>query len=102
MSNTTSLPKNKIKVLLLEGVEHVKGKRPEKGVEIFNSLLATPTLSPTVRASALYNRALAFSAMNEDDKAMADLQKCLLLPGLPDNVQTAAKARMARMKKRAE
>ena len=38
--------------LLLEGVEHVKGKRPEKGVEIFNSLLATPTLSVLVALGA--------------------------------------------------
>ena len=88
--------------LLLEGVENSKAKRPEKAIEIFNSLLTTPTLSPTVRASALYNRALAYSAMDEDDKAMADLQKVLTLPGCPDNVQTAAKTRVARMKKRAE
>ncbi len=87
---------------LLEGVEHAKAKRTEKALEIFNSLLATSTLSPSVRASALYNRALAFSAMDEDDKAMADLQKVLTLPGLPDNVQSAARTRIARMKKRAE
>jgi tetratricopeptide (TPR) repeat protein len=88
--------------LLLEGVEHAKGKRPEKALEVFNSLLATTTLSSAVRASALYNRALAYSAMDEDDKAMADLQKVLALPGCPDNVQTAAKTRIARMKKKAE
>lgn len=87
---------------LLEGVEHAKAKRPEKAIEIFNALLAMPTLSFTVRASALYNRALAFSAMDDDEKALADLQKVLSLPGLPDNVQTAARARMARVKKRAE
>ena len=88
--------------LLLEGVEHVKAKRPEKALEVFNSLLATPTLSATVRASALYNRALAYSALDEDDKAMADLQKVLTLPGCPENVLTAAKTRSARVKKRAE
>jgi tetratricopeptide (TPR) repeat protein len=88
--------------LLLEGVEHAKAKRPEKALEIFNSLLATPTLNATVRASALYNRALAHSALDDDDKALADLQKVLTLPGLPDNVQTAARARLARLKKRAE
>lgn len=88
--------------LLLQGVEHVKAKRPEKAVEIFNSLLATPTLGTTVRASALYNRALAYSALDEDDKAMDDLKKVLALPGCPDNVLTAAKTRMARVKKRAE
>ena len=88
--------------LLHEGVEHSKAKRSEKAIEIFNSLLATPTLSPTVRASALYNRALAYSALDQDDKALADLEKILSLPGCPDNVQTAARTRMARVKKRAE
>ena len=88
--------------LLLEGVEHAKAKRPEKALEIFSSLLASPTLNATVRASALYNRALAYSALDDDDKAMADLQKVLTLPGLPDNVQTATRARIARVKKRAE
>jgi tetratricopeptide (TPR) repeat protein len=87
---------------LLEGVEHAKGKRPEKALAIFNSLLTTTTISPTVRASALYNRALAYSAMNDDDKALADLEKVLTLPGLPGNVQSAARTRMARLKKRAE
>ena len=88
--------------LLLEGVEHAKAKRPEKALEIFNSLLTTPTLSASVRASALYNRALAYSALDQDDKAMADLQKVLTLPGCPENVLTAAKTRIARVKKRAE
>ena len=88
--------------LLLEGVEHSKAKRPEKAIEIFDSLLTTTTLSPAVRASALYNRALAYSAMDEGDKALVDLQKVITLPGCPDNVMTAAKTRMARLKKRAE
>lgn len=88
--------------LLLEGVEQAKAKRPEKALEIFNSLLTTPTLSATVRASALYNRSMAYSAMNEDEKALADLQKVLTLPGLPDNVQSAARTRVARLKKRSE
>jgi hypothetical protein len=88
--------------LLLEGVEHTKAKRPEKALEVFNSLLATPTLSTSVRASALYNRSMAYSAMDDDEKALADLQKVLTLPGLPDNVQSAARTRLARLKKRTE
>src|SRR5690349_2338513 len=87
---------------LLEGVEHVKAKRPEKALDIFNSLLATPAVSTTVRASALYNRALADCALDDDEKAIDDLKKGLALPGCPDNVLTAAKTRMARVKKRAE
>ena len=40
--------------------------------------------------------------MDDDDKAMADLQKVLTLPGLPENVQSAARSQIARVKKRAE
>ena len=35
--------------LLLEGVEHAKAKRPEKALEIYNSLLATPTRASVSR-----------------------------------------------------
>lgn len=88
--------------LLLEGVEHAKAKRPEKALEIYNSLLAGTTISPSVRASALYNRSMAYSAMNDDDKAAADLKKVVTLAGAPDNILSAAKTRLARLKKRAE
>ncbi len=88
--------------LLLEGVEHAKAKRPEKALEIYNTLLASTTISASVRGSALYNRSMAYSAMDDDDKAAADLQKVLTLAGVPDNIQSAAKSRLARLKKRAE
>ena len=88
--------------LLLEGIEHAKAKRPEKALEIYNSLLATPTLGATVKASTLYNRSMVYSALGDDEKAQTDLQKVLTLPGLPENIQTAAKQRLARLKKRAE
>lgn len=87
---------------LLEGVEHAKAKRPEKALEIYNSLLAGTTISPSVRASALYNRSMAYSALHNDDKAVADLQKVLTLAGAPVKILNAAKSRLARLKKRAE
>ena len=88
--------------LLLEAVEHAKAKRPEKAIEIYNGLLTSTSTNATVRARALFNRALAHSAMDDDEKALADLQKVLTLPGLPENVQSAARAQIARVKKRGE
>lgn len=88
--------------LLLEGIEHAKGKRPEKAIEIYNALLAVGSTAPSVKARALFNRALAHSSLDDDAQALADLQKLLAMPGLSENVQSAARAQVARVKKRAE
>lgn len=95
-------PGSRYESRLLEGVEHAKAKRPEKAIEIYNSILSSSKLNPTVKARSLFNRALAYSSMDDDEKALADLQKVLTLPGLPENVQSAARAQIARVKKRGE
>ena len=86
---------------LLQGMHYAKTKQPEKAIQIYDSLLTTSSLTPTVRARTLFNRALAYSSMSDDERALADLQKALALPGLPENVQSAARAQVARIKKRA-
>ena len=88
--------------LLRQGLEHAKAKRPEKAIEIYNSLLTASSTSAAVRARALFNRALAYSSMKDDEKALADLKQVLAMPTLPDNVQSAARAQVARIKKRSE
>lgn len=86
--------------LLLQGLEHAKAKRPEKAIEIYNQLLSSGVTSDTTRARALFNRALAYSALDQDDKAVADLEKVLALPNLPENVQSAARTQLARVRRR--
>ena len=86
---------------LLKALELAKAGKPEKAIEIYNALLAKST-SGTVKARALFNRALAHSAMKNDDQALKDLQEVLVSPNLPENVQTAARAQLARVRKRAE
>lgn len=86
---------------LLRGVELAKGGKPEKAIEIYNTLLAK-TSSDTVRARALFNRALAHSAMKNDELAIKDLQEVLTSSNLPENVQSAARSQLARVRKRAE
>jgi pentatricopeptide repeat protein len=86
--------------MLLQGVEHAKAKRPEKAIAIYNELIENKGTSPQVRGRALFNRSLAYSAMKEDDKALADLQEVLKIPHLPENVMTAARERVTRLRNR--
>lgn len=53
-----------------------------------------------ILAMALYNRALAYSAVREDQKAADDLSKVLSMPGLPDNIKVAASQRRERIRRR--
>ena len=87
---------------LLQAMEHAKAKRPEQALAIYNTLLKESKTRPEVRARALFNRALAHSSLDQDDKAVADLEKLLATPNIPENVQTAAKSQLLRVRKRGE
>src|SRR4051812_5175009 len=82
---------------LLQGLELAKSGEPQKAIELYNQLLDSQSVSDIVRARALFNRALAHSALKHDEEAAADLQKVLSLPGLPENVQSAARTQLARV-----
>ena len=88
--------------MLLQGIEHAKAGRPEKALSIYNSLLESSSTGSVTRARAYFNRALAYSALNDDAKAVTDLQAVLAIVGLPENVQSAATAQLARVKRRSE
>ncbi len=55
-----------------------------------------------VRAMATYNRALAYSAIHETEKAANDLDAVLAMPGISKRVETAALRRRERVRHRAE
>ena len=84
---------------LLKGMDLAKAGQPEKAIDIYNALMAKTT-SDTIRARALFNRALAHSAMKNDELAIKDLQEVLAGAHLPENVQAAARSQMARVRKR--
>jgi tetratricopeptide (TPR) repeat protein len=88
--------------LLLKAIEHAKAKRPAQAMAIYNQLIESDSTSANVRAKALFNRALAHSSLKDDPSAIADLEKVLAMPGLPDNVQSAARAQLLRVRKRSE
>ncbi|HEX5105286.1 MAG TPA: tetratricopeptide repeat protein [Pirellulaceae bacterium] len=87
--------------LLNQAMDHAKCKRPEKALEIYDSLLKSPALSGSLRARVLYNRGLTHSALRNEEQALTDIQEVLKLPDVPDNVQAAAKERLVRLRKRA-
>ena len=79
-----------------------KAKQPEKALEIYNKLLSNSGTNDTTRARALFNRALAYSSLNQDEQALVDLNAVLELPNLPENVQSAARTQLARVRRRSE
>lgn len=86
--------------MLLAGLAHAKADRPDEALKIYNKLLENTGTSPTTRARTLYNRAIAYSALKDDAKALADLEEVLKMRDVPDNVQTAARDRLARVRRR--
>jgi hypothetical protein len=88
--------------LLKKGLDHAHAKQPEKAISIYDSLLSTKSTSPTVRARALFNRSLAHSALKNDDKAIADLEEVVKMPTAPENVLTAARTQLTRVRNRVQ
>jgi tetratricopeptide (TPR) repeat protein len=86
--------------LLQKGLAHAKSKRPQEAIAIYNRLIDAHDTSAATRASALFNRALAHSSLDDDDQALVDLERLLGLPDLPDNVQSAARSQLARVRRR--
>jgi tetratricopeptide (TPR) repeat protein len=84
------------------GMDHAHANRPEKAIDVYDSLLNCKTTSPTVRARALFNRALAYSSLKDDTKAIADLEQVLAMPAAPENVVTAARNQLIRVRNRIE
>ena len=86
--------------LLQQGLAHAKAKRPQDAIAVYDRLIDSRATSAATRARALFNRALAHSSQDDDAKALADLERVLALPDLPDNVQSAARTQMARVRRR--
>ena len=78
-------------------------RRDYKGaIADYSAAIESPEIPPDVKAMAIYNRALAYSAIHQDDKAADDLKTVLATPDLPDNIRTAAQQRRERIRRRGE
>jgi tetratricopeptide (TPR) repeat protein len=66
----------------------------------YTAAIKTSGIPNDVLGMALYNRALAYSAVDENEKAAEDLSKVLNMPGLPENIKVAASQRQERIRRR--
>ena len=87
---------------LRQGMDHAHAKRPAQAIAIYDSLVNSKGTTPTVRARALFNRALAHSALKADQKAIADLEEVVSMSGTPENVLTAARNQLVRVRNRVQ
>ena len=69
-------------------------------VSDYTSAIDASGISNDVLGMALYNRALAYSAIDESDKAAEDLTRALKIPSLPENIKVAAIQRQERIRRR--
>jgi hypothetical protein len=80
---------------------HKARKRDYRGaIEDYTSVLSSPDIPMDVRGMATYNRALAYAALNEDEKAAEDLAAMLNMAGLPQNIIIEARQRRERIRRR--
>src|SRR5262245_58290003 len=85
---------------LRQGMEHAEAKRPAQAIALYDSLVNSKRTSPTVRARALFNRALAHSSLKEDQQAIVDLEAVVAMPSAPENVLAAARNQLVRVRNR--
>jgi hypothetical protein len=85
-----------------QAMEHAHAKRPAQAIAIYDSLVSSKGTSPTVRARALFNRALAHSSLKDDAKAIVDLEQVVTMAGAPENVLEAARNQLVRVRNRVQ
>jgi len=82
------------------GMDKAKRKDFPGAVADYSEAIRGLAPASDVMAMALYNRALAYSSIGEDEKAAADLTRVLSTPGLSENVKLAASQRRERLRRR--
>jgi hypothetical protein len=87
---------------LRQAMEYAEAKRPDQAIAIYDSLVNSRGTSPTVRARALFNRALAHSSMKDDQTAIVDLEEVVAMSGVPENVLAAARNQLVRVRNRVQ
>src|SRR5438874_13725555 len=83
-------------------MDHAHAKRPAEAIAIYDSLVDAKGASSSLRARALFNRALAHSSLKDDQKAIADLEETISLTSAPENVLSAAREQLIRVRNRVQ
>lgn len=84
------------------GMAKAKNGDFKGAIEDYSAAIEAPDIPMDVKAMATYNRSLAYSALHEHEKAAEDLATMLDMPGLSEEIRTAAHQRRERLKKRSE
>ena len=66
----------------------------------YSKVIDAPSNPPDLVAMAMYNRALAYSAIGNEERAAEDLKRVLRMPELPENIKTSAIQRQERIRRR--
>ena len=95
------------KALLLyrRGMARAKKHDHQGAIDDYSALIDMPNTPPDVKAMALYNRALVYSADAVDEgnsKAIKDLNMVLSTANAPADVKTEARRKLERMKRHAD
>jgi tetratricopeptide (TPR) repeat protein len=84
---------------LKKGIDEAKAGRPEAAIVIYDRLVAS-SADADLRAQALFNRALAYSALGDDIQSENDLRSVMALNQASESVRNAAREKMARVQAR--
>jgi hypothetical protein len=86
--------------LFQSGIAKANNHDHDGAIADYSAVIRLPHIATEVKAMALYNRALSYSAIHEEAKSNEDLAAVLEMPGLPANVRTHAQQRRERIKQR--
>lgn len=84
------------------GMKKANQKDFSGAIADYTTAIESDDTPPDVRAMATYNRALAYSALDENEKAASDLDAVLKMPGVANSVKTAAMRRRERVQQRSD
>lgn len=82
------------------GMEKAKQGDFNGAISDYTNVIETGNVPNDVLGMALFNRGLAYSALQETEKAAADLTEVLGMQGLPENIRVAAAQRRERLRRR--
>ena len=80
------------------GLSRAGKNNPTGAMEDFTAVINTRDAPEDVKAMALYNRALIYTATNQTSKAMADLNAVMAMPEPLREIKSAARKRLDRVR----
>ena len=94
--------RGKAMTLYRRGMARVKSQDHEGAIGDYTAMIGMLDTPADMKAMALYNRALAYTATGEEPKAAEDLKLILAMQGALANVKTEARRLLVRMQRRSE